>query len=163
MLCPKCYGKLSKDKKRCLYCGFDMKMLDGASNKEAKKMMNSIYKDDILYTTNIPFDVSKKKLFLFALFLGLFGVHDFYVGKFWQGLYQSVVIGLAIVLVTISFIMNTITQNIVQTMLDILAVFAGFATIIWVIDTIKIGLERFKIPVYKKDFSKNPTDYKRDE
>ena len=28
MLCPKCYGKLSKDKKRCLYCGFDMKQLE---------------------------------------------------------------------------------------------------------------------------------------
>ena len=161
MLCPKCYGKLTKDKSRCMYCGFDMSLLDGASNYEAKKIKHTVYKDDILYTTKVPFDVSKKKLLLFAIFLGLFGVHDYYVGKFWQGLYQSVVVGLAMILLTIQMVMGTVTQNWVQTALDVLAVFAGFATLIWFVDIVKIALERFKIPVYKKDFSKNQMLYKK--
>ena len=161
MLCPKCYGKLSKDKKRCLYCGFDMKELDDASNKQAKKIKHTIYKDDILYTTNVPYDVSKKKLLLFAIFFGLFGVHDFYVGKFWQGLYQCVVIGIVSILLVVQFALNTITQNWVQIALDVMAVFAGFATIIWIVDSIKIGFERFKIPVYKDEFSKDTMLYKK--
>ena len=163
MLCPKCYGKLSKDKKHCLYCGFNMGLLENASNKEAKKIKHTIYRDDILYTTNIPYDVSKKKLLLFAIFLGLFGVHDFYVGKFWQGLYQCVVISISIVLLVISTIMNTITENFVTNAMAYLAIFAGLATIFWAVDIAKIALERFKIPVYSESFSQNSMNYKKDE
>ena len=48
MLCPKCYGKVDKQQQRCKYCGFYMNELDGASNKEAKRIKRTIYKDDIL-------------------------------------------------------------------------------------------------------------------
>ncbi len=163
MLCPKCYGKLSKDKKKCLYCGFDMTELDGASNKEAKEIKKTIYKDDILYTTSIPADVSKKKLLLFAIFLGLFGVHDFYVGKFWQGFYQCVVTGMVLILGITLSIMNTFVQNAVQITFEFMTVFMGVALIVWVVDIIKICLERFKIPVYKKSFSENLMPYKKDK
>ena len=138
-----------------------MKQLEDASNKEAKKAKHTIYKDDILYTTNIPYDISKKKLLLLVIFLGLFGAHDFYVGKFWQGLYQCVVVSISFILLTIQFVMNTITQNWVQIALDCFAVFAGFAMIIWIVDIVKVGLERFKIPVYKKEFSDNTMLYKK--
>ena len=154
MLCPKCYGKVDKKEQRCKYCGFYMNELDGASNKQAKKAKKTIYKDDILYTTKVPYDVSKKKLLLFAIFLGLFGVHDFYVGKFWQGLYQCISVTIAIILTTTLMIMNTIFDNVVQRIFELWLYFQGLAVIFWIWDIFKITFERFKIPVYKESFSK---------
>lgn len=153
MLCPKCYGKVDRKSQRCRYCGFFMNELDGASNKQAKQAQKTIYKDDILYTTKIPYDVSKKKLLLFAIFLGLFGVHDYYVGKFWQGLYQTISVSVALVLALILMIINTIVDNIVQRIFEFWLIFQGLAVIFWVWDILRIVFERFKIPVYKDSFS----------
>lgn len=154
MLCPKCYGKINTKEQRCRYCGFYLNELDDASNKEAKKIKKTIYRDDILYTTKIPYDVSKKKLLLLAIFLGLFGAHDFYVGKIWQGIYQCISCTVAIILTTILIIMNTIFDNIVQSIFECWLYLQGIAVIIWVWDIFKISFERFKIPVYKESFSK---------
>ena len=145
MLCPKCYGKIDKKQQRCQYCGFYMNQLDDASNKLAKQIKKTIYKDDILYSTRIPYDVSKKKLLLFAIFLGLFGVHDFYVGKFWQGLYICVSVSVTLILSIILMIMNTIYQNIIQTIFEIWSAFQGVALVMWFADIINISLERFKM------------------
>lgn len=154
MLCPKCYGKIDKKQQRCQHCGFYMNQLDNASNKEAKRIRRTIYKDDILYSTKIPYDVSKKKLLLFSIFLGLFGVHDFYVGKIWQGLYFCISTSVTLIVSTVLMIMNTIFDNIVQRIFEFWTVFQGFAIIFWIWDIFKISLERFKIPVYKDSFSK---------
>ncbi len=161
MLCPKCYGKLSKDKSQCLYCGFEMKELEDASNKQAKQAKKTIYRDDVLYTAKLPYDVSKKRLLLFSIFLGLFGVHDFYVGKFWQGLYKAVTISITLILATILIIMNTITNNIVKTIFDFVSVFQGLAIIFWIWDIFSIAFERYKVPVYKDEFSKQKQLYKK--
>ena len=153
MLCPKCYGKINKGQTRCQYCGFDTKIINGASNKQAKKIKHTIYKDDILYTTQIPADVSKKKLMMFSIFLGLLGVHNFYVGKFWQGLYMCLTTSITFVL---SMIVSTIinSNNIFYIAFQFVLGFQGVTVIMWVVQMIKIFLERFKIPVYKDDFSK---------
>lgn len=153
MLCPKCYGKVDKKAQRCTYCGFNMSLLDNASNKEAKKIKKTIYKDDILFMKGIPADVSKKKLLLFSIFLGLFGVHDFYVGKFWQGLYLCISTSITLILAIILMTLNLITQNVFQTIFEFMTIFQGIAVIIWVTDIFKIGFERFKIPVYCKEFT----------
>ena len=155
MLCPKCYGKIDKNQQRCIYCGFYMNELKNATNKEAKRIKKTIYKDDILYTTKIPSDVSKKKLILFSIFLGLFGVHDFYVGKFWQGLFFCITTSVTLILSTILMLMNTIYQNTIQTIFEFWTIAQGLAIIFWVWDIFKISFERFKIPVYKDSFSKN--------
>ena len=154
MQCPKCYGKIDPNTKRCRSCGFNINSLDGATNKAAKKAKKTIYKDDILYTTKIPPDVSKKKLLLFSIFLGIFGVHDFYVGKFWQGLYLALSTGIATVLALVLIITNTIAQNLLQNIYAFVSVFEGLAVIITIWDIFKIAFERFKIPVYKDEFSR---------
>lgn len=154
MLCPKCYGKIDRKQQRCKYCGFYLSELDGASNKQAKKALKSIYKDDVLYSTKVPYDVSKKKLLLFAVFLGMFGVHDFYVGKIWQGLFQCISFVGALIFGTILIAMNTIFDNIIQRLAEFWLIFQGLALIFWIWDIFKISFERFKIPVYKDEFSK---------
>lgn len=154
MMCPKCYSKVNKYSKRCDQCGFKMIELKEATNTEAKKALKTIYKDDVLYTTETPLDVSRKKLILFAIFLGLFGVHDFYVGKFWQGLYLCLSTSITLILTTILFVMNTVFSNIVQDIFAFSTVFQGIALVIWVADLIKIITKKYKIPVYKESFSK---------
>lgn len=154
MLCPKCYGKVNKNQNRCEYCGFDLSQMQGATNKQAKIAKHTIYKDDILYTTNIPPDVSKKKLLLLAIFLGLFGAHNFYVGKFWQGLFMCLSTAITAVLGTIVSALGIIaSNNAVYIAFQFILVFQGLTVIFWVADCFKIFLERFKIPVYKDSFS----------
>ena len=154
MLCPKCYGKVDKKQQRCQYCGFYMNELNDASNKQAKKAMKSIYKDDVLYSTKIPYDVSKKKLLLFAIFLGLFGVHQFYVGKLWYGLFMCISMSVTLILAITLMIMNTIFDNVVQRIFEFWLIFQGLNIIFWIWDILRITFERFKIPVYKDSFSK---------
>ena len=154
MLCPKCYGKIDKNTNSCKQCGFKMQVMDGASNKEAKKIKRTIYKDDIMYTTDVPFDVSKKKLLLFAIFLGMFGVHDFYVGKLWQGLYKCLSISITLTTSIIIWATGTISQNIFQIIFEFSTVFQGINVILWVNDILRISIKKYKIPVYKEEFSK---------
>lgn len=154
MLCPKCYGKIDKNYNICKHCGFKIKELEGASNKQAKKIKRTIYKDDILYSTYIPGDVSKKKLLLFCIFLGLFGAHDFYVGKFWIGLCKCVTMSITLTISIILWATNTVTENIFQIIFEFVTIFQGFNVILWVNDIFRISFERYKIPIYKDEFSK---------
>lgn len=154
MQCPRCYNKIGKDKNRCDSCGFNINDLNDASNKEAKKALKSIYKDDVLYTTKLPADVNKKRLLLFSIFFGLFGVHHFMVGKFWTGLYMAVASGLTLIVTTILAYLNSITNNIFQIIFEFLTVFQGIAVIMWFSDIISIATNKFKVPVYKESFSK---------
>lgn|SRR5574344_3091745 len=154
MICPKCYGKINKNTNRCDYCGFDLKELDGASNKEAKKALRGICKDDVLYTANLPADVSKKKLLLLSIFLGLFGAHDFYVGKFWTGLFMCLTMVIITSLQIILTALGLITDNLLQTFYVIMTIPQGFVIIMWIASIFEIGFEKFKVPVYKESFSK---------
>ena len=152
MNCPKCYSNIKKDKNRCDYCGFNLNELDNTSNKLAKKALKSPFKDDVLYTSKLPSDVSKKKLLLFAIFLGFFGVHNFYVGKIWQGIYNVIVTSLTAILGAILIIFPTNTP--VFYAFDFMLVFQGI-NVIWIVfDIFYISFNKFKVPVYKESFSK---------
>ena len=153
MLCPKCYGKMKKDQVRCQSCGFNINTMRGASNKEAKKALKSIYKDDVLYTTEIPEDVSKKKLLLLTIFLGIFGANHFYVGKLWQGLYMCISSSVALIFAIILTIFEPGSASVLDMIFQFLLVFQGVNLVIWIFSIANVALERYKIPVYKDEFS----------
>lgn len=161
MLCPKCYGKVDKKQKTCTYCGFNLSALEGASNRQAKKALKTEYRDNVLYIGGIPEDVSKKKLILLSIFFGLFGVHDFYVGNFWRGLYKAITMSLTIILSTIVLSFGIVqVNNAFYIAYQFILVFQGLNILIWIFDIIRIFLERYKIPIYKDEFSKtNNVDY----
>lgn len=152
MLCPKCYGKIDKTN-RCTYCGFHINEMQGATNKEAKKALKGIYKDDVLYSHQLPADVSKKNLLLFAIFLGLFGAHQFYVGKLWQGLYMCITNSVLIVLFLIISILHIVSGTVLN-IYQFALFFQGVNIILWLSNIISISVNRFKVPVYKESFSK---------
>ena len=154
MLCPKCYGRLKKGQVRCQHCGFNINTMQGASNKEAKKALKSIYKDDVLYTTEIPEDVSKKKLLLLTIFLGMFGANHFYVGRFWLGLYMCISSSIALISAAILGLTNAASNSILNNIFQFVLIFQGLNLIFWVMSILHVAFERYKIPVYKDDFSK---------
>lgn len=154
MNCPKCYSNISKNKNRCDHCGFNLNELNDTSNKKAKKALRTVYKDDVLYTSKLPADVSKVKLLLFAIFLGFFGVHNFYVGKIWQGLYNVLTTVITATLGVILIAFNIITNTPLYYAFQFALVFQGINVIALVFDIGNIALNKFKVPVYKENFSK---------
>ena len=62
MWCPKCYGGMNKNEGFCTHCGFRFKDLEGATNEQAKIAKREGKKDDIIYTSILPSDVTKKKV-----------------------------------------------------------------------------------------------------
>ena len=151
MLCPKCYGRVNKNTQRCDFCGMRMKEIDGATNKEAKVALKGIYKDDVLMTKNLPQDVNKKKLLLLSIFFGIFGVHNFYVGRKWRAIYQLV----SLVLMTLAYVMEIVIIGTINGKYSWpFQILMGMALVIWLADIMAISMNRYKVPVYKVDFSK---------
>ena len=158
MVCPKCYANCKKEQVRCYHCGFDLTLLDGATNKGAKEARKSIYKDDIMKFKGIPPDVKKKKLVLLSIFLGIFGAHNFYVGKLWQGLFMCISTTVTLVLSTLVSMFGIVDMyNTLYIAFQFWLIFQGATVLMWVFDIILIFLERWKIPVYRKEFSINAT------
>lgn len=155
MMCPKCYAKIAKGKNRCDSCGFNLNELKDASNKQAKMALKTVYRDDVVYTSQLPADVSKKRLLLFVIFLGIFGVHQFYVGKILSGLYNAIVSVLTIVFGAILLAGNIVaSNNIFYIIFQFMLVFQGINIILWIKSIIDVATNRFKVPVYKESFSK---------
>ena len=107
MKCPVCGAKMV-DGVICKYCNVTSEQVTNASNKEAKRAFKENRKQDVCYTTEMPSDVNKKKLTLFTIFLGWYGVGNFYVGKTLKGIYCAISFGLAILFSALrAFISNS--------------------------------------------------------
>ena len=151
MFCPKCYGRVNKNIQRCESCGMKMSEMDGATNTDAKLALKGIYKDDVLMTKKLPNDVSKKTILLLSIFLGIFGVHNFYVGRKAKGFYQIV----SLVLMGLGYLMEFVIFGAINGKFSwAFQILEGVAIIIWLGDIITIAFNRYKVPVYKTEFSK---------
>lgn len=154
MICPRCYSKIEKNKNRCDYCGFNLNELKDASNKKAKLALKSPYKDDVIYSKQLPKDVDKKRLLIYTILLGLLGVHYFYVGRLWKGIYYAVINSVSVIIASLVIGLNIITNTPLYIASQFAAVFFALNIILWIIDIFDVTLNRFKVPVYKESFSK---------
>lgn len=146
MRCPKCFGKVDKLSNICTKCGFKTSILKEASNKKAIEMKRQGDGDLCIDTFILPEDVSKKKLLLFSIFLGLFGAHYFYVGKMLRGFLNLVFS----VFYTATSILRSF--GIMGGVLEYVEFFIAFGFIIVLMNTINdiinIIINKFKVPVY---------------
>lgn len=149
MRCPKCYGKIDKITNICTKCGFKAKKLSEASNKKAIEMKRSGDGDLCIETYILPTDVSKKKLILLSIFLGLFGAHYFYIGKMFRGLINLVFTIFMLVFSTLKFL------NIRGGVLEYVEFFVAFGFVVilicTILDIINIIRNKFKVPVYVEE------------
>lgn len=139
-ICPRCGNKCLLSQNTCEECGLIFSRLQYASNKLAKQKILRCDRDFIIYTNQYPSDVSWIKLFLYAIFFGLFGVHYYYVGKYVKG-----------ALMTASFIYLVFCAVFNDQLYNMLEAFGyipiGIATFAWLYSIASIGLKKFKVPV----------------
>ena len=141
--CPRC-GKVSLlSQKKCDECGLVFARLDEATNQEAKKQFFAKDKS-IVMTSKLPKDVNKYKLLLYCGFLGLFGAHNLYVGRYYRGFYMLFFGLLTLVYVSIQapsqWVLNLMSSWPV-------VVSVGILSILWVTDFAQVILNKFKVPV----------------
>lgn len=141
--CPRCDEKMLENQKVCPDCGLVFARLEKATNAEAKKQF--FQKDkSIVIVKDIPKDVSKKKLLLYVGFLGIFGAHNFYIGRYYKAILMCLFSLLALVYVALPYsdVMLFIMSS------PFITIPTGiFVSVFWVSDFIAIIFENYKIPV----------------
>ncbi len=153
MRCPVCGAKFEKD--RCKYChDVTAEKVLNASNLEAKKQRKKGLTENVVYSTTLPNDVSKKKLLLLTVFLGWFGAHNFYVGKNLKGLFYLVPMVLLLSLAAVSQFASYINTT---TPMLVIGYVCAVVAVLWFTDIVNILFKKFKVPVvlpgnFEKDF-----------
>ena len=142
--CPRCGIKCLTGMESCPDCGLIFSRLEIATNKDAKKKIRRHDKDFIIKTNSIPSDVSYIKLLLLTIFVGIFGGHCFYVGRYTRGI---------ILLINAILLMSYVIFNKYLVDLDggrliaALSTIGGLFLLVWAYDLIAVIFKKFKIPV----------------
>ncbi len=144
IMCPRCGMRSLKGTESCPDCGLVFSRLELATNKDAKKKILQRDKDFVIYTSSLPQDVKFIKLLLMAIFLGIFGGHCFYVGRYWRG-GMFLVNGLVLLCCTIfnDYLIKIDGGKLIAT----LATIGGLILCVWAYDIVMIVLKKFKVPV----------------
>lgn len=145
--CPRCLYKMPSSNMTCPGCGLSFARLEQATNAEAKSALRLGEKERVVYTTALPADVSKWKLFFLALFFGWLGVHQFKVGKPWYGVWYLAVNVTGIVLSTIEGVNALLTREVFMVFWYVAMLAWAITVIVIVTDVVKIAFNRFAVPV----------------
>lgn len=143
-VCPRCGIKMPQNVEVCPDCRFDFSKLAIATNADAKRKILRNDRDFIIYTNQLPSDVSYKKLLLMSIFLGLFGGHCFYVGKYIKGV--TFVLNMILTLVCVIFNQQVLAVDNGR-LIQLFSVIIGIFMIIWICDIWRIAIKKFKVPV----------------
>ena len=138
--CPRCNNKCLLAQAKCEECGLVFERLQYISNKAAKKKILKFDTDYVLYTTKYPADLKWWKVLLICTFLGIFGGHYYYVGKYWKGAVMTAFSVLWIFCGIFNDVMFPYLEN--GLYLPI-----GFAGLLWIISLCFVMSRRFKVPV----------------
>jgi len=140
--CPRCGIKNDYSMHRCSECGLIFSRVSNGSNKLAKQLLLAGKKNEVVFAPAFPKDVSKKKFLLLSGFLGFFGAHNFYVGRYVKAVYQ-LVFGL------ISVVLTAIGGSIpfLDRLMSFVSVFIGVSALMWMFDFVDGCFNRYKIPV----------------
>lgn len=142
--CPRCGLKMTAGTPTCEECGLVFERLSFATNKDAKRKIRRGDRDYIIRTTHLPSDVKYWKLLLMVIFTGLFGGHNYYVGRYLRGAIFSIIFALVLVCVIFN---SYIIAYYEQWMELIGAIVIGPFGLVWLWDIAMVGLKRFKVPI----------------
>ncbi len=142
--CPRCGYKMLEGTSECPDCGLDFSRFEIATNKEAKAKKRRGDRDYIINTKKLPSDVSFVKLLLFSIFLGAFGGHCFYVGRYLRG--SILVTNMVAVILCVVF-SNYLSQVDGGALIASISTIIGLIEFLWFWDIFAIATKRFKVPV----------------
>ena len=140
--CPRCETKNKYTAYRCSSCGLIFSRVENGSNKLAKGLILGGKKEQTVMARMFPKDVSKKKFLLLCGFLGLFGAHNFYVGRYKKAIYQLICGLISIFCVAVGPYLSFY-----DTLMSFVSVPVGFDVIFWMWDFIDGIFNRYKIPI----------------
>ncbi len=143
MNCPKCGCKMKKEI-ICPYCKITGDEVRFASNVEAKKRIKEKNTEDVLMSSYIPYDVSKKKLALIMIFGGFLGFDAYYLGRKKYGIIKISIIGLAFFSFILSFYLG---YSFMETPTDILTFICAIFMIMWFSSLIGLIFNKCKVPI----------------
>lgn len=139
--CPRCSNVCLNSQKKCDECGLVFERLSKATNSEAKKQF--FCKDkSIVMVKDFPSDVVRWKMILLCLFLGLFGAHNLYVGRYYRGIFMLVVGLMSLIIASLNSV-----PDFYDKFISYFFVFPAFLGIFWIVDLIKICFGQYKVPV----------------
>lgn len=142
--CPRCGCKVLKSTEECPDCGLIFSRLEIATNREAKAKKLRHDRAYIINTKKLPSDVSFVKLLLFSIFLGAFGGHCFYVGRYLRGsILLTDMVAVILCVVFNEYLVNVDGGALIATISTVL----GMIEIMWFWDIFAIITKRFKVPV----------------
>ena len=155
MNCPICGAKVKNE--ICPYCEITNKQIIYASNKQAKEIRKE-KKDQskICYSSTMPKDVNKVKLWIFLIFGGWFGADSFLTGKYFKGLFclfSYITIFMVGLLKTLADQYNWGT-NAVDTfgaLLSLMSIFGVVVFLMWFVGVIQMLTKKYKVPVVLPD------------
>ncbi len=139
--CPRCGTKCMLSQNRCPECDLIFSRLEFASNKAAKKQLRKFNRDFVVYTKDLPKDVSFIKLLLLTIFCGLFGAQYYYVGKYEKGILMTI----SFVYLVLCTIFNAYLVAYMETMFLYFPI--GVAGMAWMVSIVYVASRKFKVPI----------------
>ena len=142
--CPRCGITCYEGVETCPDCGLVFSRLEIATNKDAKRKLRRHDRDYILMTSKLPSDVSRKRLLCYSIFLGVFGVHCFYVGRYWRGAVFLTDFLAMFLLLIFNGPLAAIGNG---ALLGVLSTIFGIIMLMWPWDVFMVILKKFKVPI----------------
>ena len=142
--CPRCGIRCLATADTCQECGLIFARMEIATNADAKKKIKRGDKDYIIKTSQLPGDVSFAKLLTICACLGIFGGHCYYVGKYKQGIIQTICVS---IILLFGIFNNWIYANGLGEAMEVVSIILGFSMMLWPIDLVLILMKKFKVPV----------------
>ena len=140
--CPRCGTKNDYTSAKCSQCGLIFSRVENGSNKLAKGLILAGQKNQTIKAPGFPKDVSKKTFMLLCGFLGLFGAHNFYVGRYLKAIFQ-IIIGIFSLIATV---MSGYVEFIGHIM-PFMCIFVAINAFMWMFDLFDGALNKYRIPV----------------
>lgn len=149
--CPRCNSKVISSEERCYSCGLIFERLKKASNAAAKKAIKKKEYNKVVYSYDLPRDISKVKLLLTAIFLGLFGIQYAKVGRYKMFIFMIISFFLIFIYTLLSVmpaVPNWIfTDKYIGLLLILMTIPSAFAVMMWATSIFQIIFNRFRVPV----------------
>ena len=148
--CPRCDSKVPVEMLVCPSCQLNFQKFDTATNKEAKEAIKTGEKERVLMRKGLPSDVKRWKLLLITIFLGLFGGHYYYVGRYKMGAFFSIFFFVGITNAILTALLPEMPKGELYQIFTLLVLIWGVVILMWSIDIAKVVLNKFKVPVSRK-------------
>lgn len=145
--CPRCNAKNGLNDNKCFNCGLIFERMKKTTNRAGKQALRKKEFNKVVYTSELPKDLNKWKLFFLTLFFGLFGVHYAYVGR--KKIFIFTIISLFLLLIYSFFIYFNVYPVFFETNLALIIFVMPyvFVMILYFSCIVQILTNTFKVPV----------------